>query len=152
MAGCPRAVPSMWADTGCTQVRGVWLFHEADAVSWPSFYPAHISITNRGNVTEKKPKRPTGLTDKCGTYLSLGSKAKLQYAGKEKIKQTQCSPVPICEQPPHRQFKQDTAIPVCITICKLIYSLIKHKRVERKEGIEEFYFLHCFLLWILFQL
>lgn len=86
-----------------------------------------------------------GLMD---TYLSFGSKAELQYAGMEQIGQPQHLPILICEQPPHWQIKQDTAIPVCITICKLIYNLIKHTG----WGEGEFSFLHCFLLWILFQL
>lgn len=153
MAGCLRAVPSKGADAGCMQVRDVWLFHEADVVSWTSLYPARVSITNGGTVTEKKPKRPTGLMDKCCTYLSFGRKANLQYAGREQTGQPQCLPVLICKQPPHRQFKQDTAVPVCITICKLIYSLIKHTGRGGREGKgrDRRLFLHCFLLWILFQ-
>lgn len=135
VAGCLRAVPSTGADAGWMQVRGVWLFHEADVVSRTSLYPARVSITNRGNVTEKKPKRPTGLMDKCCTYPSFRSKAELQDAGREQSGQPQRSPVLICEQTSHRQFKQDTTIPDCITICKLIYSLIKHaKRGEKNRG------------------
>lgn len=81
-AGCLRAVPRR-GDACCTQVWGVWLSHAPDVLSWTPLYPAHVSITNRENATEKKPKWPRGLMDKRCTYLSFGSKAELQYAGRE---------------------------------------------------------------------
>lgn len=150
-AGWLRAVPRRgWCRCGPSG------FLMPDVVSQTPLYPARVSMTNGENVTEKKPKWPRGLVDKRCMYLSLGSKAELQYAGREQTEQLQHLPVPICEQPPHRQLKQHIAIPVSIIICKLIYSQNKHTSEGRgkKQGgeIQEFYFFHWFLLWILFHL
>lgn len=60
----------------------------ADVVSQTSLSRAHLSITNEGSVTEKKPERPTSLADRCCTYLWSGSKAELQDAGKEEMRQS----------------------------------------------------------------
>lgn len=85
MAGCLKAVPNMGANAGCMQVQGIWLFHEADVVSQTSLDLAHVSITNRENVTEKKPKQPPSLVDKRSRRKALKPNRSCSMLGGSKL-------------------------------------------------------------------